>query len=148
MCLFCSIAEKEVEATILYEGESCIAFLDLYPLSWGHSLIIPRRHCNNLNELSRLEREELFETGNQILRALRENGLGVEGANLLLNDGSASSQHIPHLHLHIIPRQRRDLFRAFFKFFIRALGPLGISASRTRLDELAAKLRPSLQETK
>jgi histidine triad (HIT) family protein len=145
-CLFCSIALKDVEATILLEGETCVAFLDLYPLSWGHCLVIPRRHCNDLTELEPEEYEELFHTGNRVLKALRENGLGVDGANYLVNDGSAANQHIPHLHLHVIPRQRGDTFRAMFKFFIRALGPLGRAASRRRLEELAAQLRQSMEE--
>ena len=128
----------------MLEGKTCVAFLDLYPLSWGHCLVIPKRHCNDLTKLEPNEHCELFQLGRLVLSALRYNGLGVDGANYMVNDGSAANQHIPHLHLHIIPRRRGDLLSTLFKFVLRALGPLGRAASRPRLEKLAEQLRATM----
>ena len=145
MCIFCSIVSGELPASVIYEGETCIAILDLYPMSQGHVLVLPRRHCNDVTQLSEEGHSELFQVGRKVLRALRIYGLGRDGANYLLNDGSAANQHIPHLHLHIIPRRKGDLLSAFFRFFLRALGPLGLSAKRNKLDQLARELRPLIE---
>lgn len=126
---------------MVHEGVHVMAFLDLYPLSTGHALVIPRRHVNDLTALTPEERDELFLVGQRVLAAQRSIGLGVEGANLLLNDGSAANQHVPHLHLHVVPRKRGDLFLAIFKFALRALGPLGAAGRREKLDALAGELR-------
>lgn len=125
---------------MVYQGENVVAFLDLYPMSTGHALVIPKRHCNDLTALTPEETEELFGVGQRVLAKQRELGLGVDGANLLLNDGSAANQHIPHLHLHVVPRKKGDTLRTLFQFVMRALGPLGFSAKRDKLNELAKEM--------
>jgi histidine triad (HIT) family protein len=113
-CVFCRIVAGTEEASIIYEDERVIAFLDVLPINEGHTLIIPRRHGAYLKDMDPEDGAAVFKAGIRIGAALRASGIKCEGINLLLNDGAEAGQRVFHSHLHVIPRiigdsLRRDL---------------------------------------
>jgi len=109
-CLFCKIANGESPSFKLFEDEFVIAFLDLSPVNYGHTLVVPKEHVINIDSAS----EELLCTIMKSIKkvgfALKE-GLRVEGYNILLNNDAVAGQVIPHIHFHVIPRTKEDKLR-------------------------------------
>ncbi len=110
MCIFCKILAKELPASIVYEDELTMAFLDIQPINPGHVLVIPREHAAFLNDLSPKSAQQIIIVGQKIDQALRQSGLKCEGVNLFLADGEAAGQEIFHVHLHVFPRYKGDGF--------------------------------------
>lgn len=136
-CLFCQIVAGNEEASIVYEDDEFLALMDAYPLSTGHCLVIPKRHHERLDELTSKSRAKLFNIGNKIIDAQKKAGLGVNGTNLLINDGKAANQTVPHLHLHLIPRESGDLVRSIPKLILHISGLFGLRSRRSVLDKHA-----------
>ena len=111
MCLFCSIANKEVPAEIIYEDEKTLAFLDIHPRAPGHTMVIPKAHSANLLDLGEKDIGPLFgavrAVEKRILEVLRPDGFTVG-----MNQGRAAGQEVDHLHVHILPRFSNDGGRA------------------------------------
>jgi histidine triad (HIT) family protein len=95
------------KAQVVYEDRNTFCFLDRYPLSEGHTLIIPRRHAPSLLQLTSMEASELMSSAQKVSRAAVK-AYGLEGFNLIMNDGSVAGQGVPHVHLHMIPRFAGD----------------------------------------
>ena len=110
-CLFCRIARKEIPAQIVFEDEHSLAFLDIDPLFPGHSLLIPKQHCDTLLNLPTEQVGPLFRNAQLLTRAI-ESGLDAEGSFLGMNN--RISQSVPHLHIHVVPRRKKDGLRGFF----------------------------------
>jgi len=110
-CLFCRIAAGEVPAVVVYEDENSLAFLDQRPLFHGHTLLVPRRHVETLGELQSSLVGPLFKTAQLLARAI-ESAVGAEGTFVAMNN--RVSQSVPHLHVHIVPRRRKDGLKGFF----------------------------------
>lgn len=106
-CLFCRIAEGEIPAELVYEGDDAVAFLDANPLVPGHTLVIPRAHVDRLGELEPEAASAFFEHVPAIVEAV-EAATGADGATVAFNDGPAAGQEIDHTHLHVVPRERGD----------------------------------------
>jgi len=106
-CLFCKIANKEIDSKIVYEDEFSVAFLDINPSQKGHLLVIPKKHYQNLNEIPEEEIVKLFETVKKMTILLEEK-LNVSSFNIGWNHGKDAGQVINHLHIHIIPRYPND----------------------------------------
>jgi histidine triad (HIT) family protein len=106
-CVFCQIVAGSIPAHKLFEDDQTLAFLDVRPLAEGHVLVIPKRHCASLTDMSS---EEVAATTRQFPRLARAvmAGTGAEGCNILENTGQAAGQEVPHVHWHIIPRRRGD----------------------------------------
>lgn len=104
-CIFCEAVKKR---TILLENEFCIAFLDDYPVTEGHTLIVPRRHVTSYFEMSELERS----AANDLIRIRRKQLLeldpSIEGVNIGVNCGESAGQTVDHIHIHFIPRRLGD----------------------------------------
>jgi histidine triad (HIT) family protein len=110
-CLFCSIIKKEKSEHILYESESCLAFLDAKPINHGHALVIPKLHTSEFTEVPDSTLHEMISVAKRIALKLRGSSLGYPADTLLMHGGAgAGYQEIPHLHLHIVPRYPRDGF--------------------------------------
>jgi diadenosine tetraphosphate (Ap4A) HIT family hydrolase len=103
-CVFCGILTGSVPASVVLEDDETIAFLDIAPITPGHTLVVPRGHAGSLAELAPEAGAAVFRTAMRIAAALRRSGLQVEGVNLLLSDGAAAGQEVPHVHLHVVPR--------------------------------------------
>ena len=145
-CIFCQILADQLPASRVYEDDVCLALMDIHPLGHGHVLVIPKTHKVQLTELSAQESLHLFQVGNRILRAQRSLGWGVRGSHILLNDGPAANQLVPHIHLHIIPRAPGDMIRTLGKFALHLSGLMGFPRKRDDLNAQAAQLRQALQQ--
>lgn len=110
-CLFCRIVSGEVPATIVYEDDNSIAFLDHRPLFHGHTLLVPRVHVETLAELPVSQIGPFFKTAQLLARAI-EPALGAEGTFVAMNN--RVSQSVPHLHVHVVPRRKKDGLKGFF----------------------------------
>jgi len=104
-CAFCAIINGEVKAEIIEESKHLIAFLDHRPLFRGHTLLVPKQHVQLLSDLPADRVPEFFLEAQRLERAV-ETGLGADGSMILVNN--VVSQSVPHLHLHVIPRNRKD----------------------------------------
>lgn len=109
-CLFCSIVAGEVPSQMVYEDESSLAFLDIQPINRGHTLVIPKEHATGLSDLPPAAAAHMMQVAQKIGAALRAADLQCEGVNLLLADGEAAGQEVPHVHLHVVPRAYGDGF--------------------------------------
>ena len=110
-CLFCRIVSGEVPATIVYEDKHAIAFLDHRPLFPGHTLLVPREHVETLVDLPHALVGPFFEAAQTLARAV-ELAMNAEGTFVAMNNHV--SQSVPHLHVHIVPRRRKDGLKGFF----------------------------------
>lgn len=110
-CLFCGIVSGEVRASIVFQDEISLAFLDHRPLFPGHSLLIPKSHYETLNDLPSELVGPFFKNVQLLARAV-ELALEAEGSFVAMNN--RISQSVPHLHVHIVPRRKKDGLKGFF----------------------------------
>lgn len=104
-CIFCKIINKDIPARIISETTNSISFLDAFPLAKGHVLVIPKNHCEKIQDLSFDENADLFSLVHRI--SLRIDNL--TGATLIaIHNGVGAGQEIPHLHVHMVPRSSDD----------------------------------------
>ena len=110
-CLFCKIVSGEIPARVVYQDDDKIAFLDVSPLFPGHVLLCPRTHYETLVDLPRDQAGPMMEMTQIMARAV-ESAVDAEGTFIAINNHV--SQTVPHLHIHVVPRRRRDGLRGFF----------------------------------
>lgn len=110
-CVFCKIVAGTHQAPLVFEDDATLAFLDHRPLFYGHTLVIPRRHVETLADLAPELVPRVFGTAQLVARAI-ESGLGARGTFLGINN--RVSQSVPHLHVHVVPRNPKDGLRGFF----------------------------------
>jgi len=110
-CAFCEIVAGGRPAHIVHDGSVTLAFLDARPVFKGHTLLVPREHYETLADLPAALIEPLF-TDAQALSQAMEDGLGAAGSFVAVNN--RVSQSVPHLHVHVVPRNRKDGLRGFF----------------------------------
>lgn len=133
-CIFCEIAAKELSASVVFEDQQTIAFLDHRPLFHGHCLLIPKQHFETLTDLPLQLIEPLF--GNaQLLASAVEAAMGAQGTFVAMNN--RVSQSVPHLHIHIVPRRKGDGLKGFF-------WPRTKYASQTEIDQVKDSIQTEL----
>lgn len=110
-CLFCRIASGEVPATLVYVDKNAVAFLDHRPLFPGHTLLVPRDHVETLTDLPPAMVGPFFAAAQTLARAV-ESAMEAEGTFVAMNN--RVSQSVPHLHVHIVPRRKKDGLKGFF----------------------------------
>lgn len=100
-CIFCKIIEGEIPSHKIYEDDKILAFLDANPVSKGHTLVIPKRHVENIHEAEGMNYmwDGLVKVSNNVKEAFKP-----EGVNIKQNNGEIAGQEVFHLHFHIIPR--------------------------------------------
>ncbi|MGV9481868.1 HIT family protein [Gordonia aichiensis] len=123
-CVFCQIVDGSAPARRVYEDDTVVGFLDIRPLSRGHTLIVPRTHSTGLAELAPDDGAALMRAGQVVAAALRRtpltrDGSSADGVNLVVNDGKAAFQTVFHTHLHVVPRHRGDKFRMARSLIVR-----------------------------
>ena len=106
-CIFCDIASKLSEAEIIFENEKVIAFLDINPVNYGHTLVIPKKHFDNFLTIPNDELAELTRLTQYIAGSVKR-ALKADGFNIISNNGSSAGQSVFHFHYHIIPRYEND----------------------------------------
>jgi histidine triad (HIT) family protein len=110
-CVFCKIVAGEHPAHIVFKNEMALAFLDSRPLFKGHTLIVPREHIETLTDLPADLLGPFFGYAQRMAGAM-ESALGAAGSFVAMNN--KISQSVPHLHVHVVPRNRKDGLRGFF----------------------------------
>jgi histidine triad (HIT) family protein len=110
-CVFCQIIKRELAGSVVFEDDISLAILDHRPLFPGHTLLMPRIHFETLADLPEAEIGQFF-ANVQLLAKAVEIALTAEGSFVALNN--RVSQSVPHLHIHIVPRRRRDGLKGFF----------------------------------
>lgn len=134
-CIFCAIASGAAPARIVFEDERTIAFMDLFPLTRGHSLVIPRAHCDSLLDCDPDDAAAVMRTAQRVAQAAMA-AYSPDGLNLLQTNGAAALQTVFHLHIHVLPRYVGDGFHVEFE---RHKG------TDAELDETAGLLRGSVR---
>jgi len=133
-CLFCSIVAGETPATIVLDTPEVLAFLDHRPLFPGHTLVVPRGHVETLRDLDAATRDVLFAEVQRVAAAVQD-AMGAQGSFVAMNN--VVSQSVPHLHVHAVPRNRKDGLRGFF-------WPRTTYADEDEATAMAARLRAGL----
>ncbi|MGC8533528.1 MAG: HIT family protein [Candidatus Parvarchaeum sp.] len=109
-CIFCKIVNKEVKASLVFENENFIAFLDKSPIFKGHTLLIPKKHIETLFDFSEDYLKEFAVETKRIANGVKK-GLDCDG--ILLINNNVVSQSVPHFHVHIIPREKGKPLKGF-----------------------------------
>ena len=133
-CIFCEIVAGRADASVVYENEYVLAFLDLFSITEGHTLVVPKKHATRLDDMDTDTGMQVFAGAHTLARRIRESGIKCEGVNLLLSDGEAAGQEIWHVHMHVLPRYEGD------GFGFRIGGSRG-RPTRDDLDGTAARIR-------
>ena len=110
-CSFCEIVAGRQPAHVVLDDEATLAFLDARPLFPGHTLLVPRQHHETLADLPSDQLGRYFERAQRLSRAM-EQAFGAAGSFVAINN--RVSQSVPHLHTHVVPRNRKDGLRGFF----------------------------------
>jgi len=105
--IFTKIIKGEIPCHKVFENEHVLAFLDITPLSVGHTLVVPKRLVERFEDLPTDEAAELARQLGPLARRIVA-AVGAEGYNILLNTGKVAGQEVPHVHFHIIPRHAGD----------------------------------------
>ncbi|MFW9881773.1 MAG: HIT family protein [Candidatus Thorarchaeota archaeon] len=106
-CIFCKITRKEIPSKIVYENSLNLAFLDISPISKGHTIVVPKYHYFTIEDIPDIELTELYKVVKRIATMIHEK-LNVDGYNILQNNFIAAGQVVKHFHVHIIPRNFDD----------------------------------------
>lgn len=106
-CIFCDIINRSIPAYIVFEDDRYIAFLDKYPISIGHTLVLPKTHFARVNDMSQDQFCALYSRVYALNRIITFR-VGATASHISVNDGAAANQLIPHVHVHIIPRSHAD----------------------------------------
>lgn len=132
-CVFCRIVEGTAPASFVHETEQVVAFLDIDPVTPGHTLVVPRAHLPALDDLTDALASEMMVVARHLAAALRRTELRCDGVNLFYADGEVAFQEVFHAHLHVIPRFEGDGFEIDARW--------GTDPPRPELDAIAAAVR-------
>jgi len=106
-CVFCEIVKGSTPSHVLYQDDDFIAILDKYPIAFGHTLVMPKKHFERVNELSINDFGALYARVYAINRLIVSR-MNAAASHISINDAAAANQLIPHVHVHIIPRSPND----------------------------------------
>lgn len=135
MCVFCDIRDGRLNSLKVETHLDCFIVLDKFPLSPGHLLIVSKDHCEFFSDIADNQRRNIMELASYISKTMKKNNPKIVGFNFLINDGKFSGQHIPHFHLHVIPRYRYDRLNVLFRLVSSRLNPLNyLSASKAKYE--------------
>ena len=103
MCIFCKIIQKEIPSSCIYEDDQVMAFLDLSQVTKGHTLVVPKKHFDNVLDCDPETLAHLIQVTQMLAKRITER-CQAKGVNILTNCNEAAGQSVMHLHFHIIPR--------------------------------------------
>jgi len=136
-CIFCKIVRGEIPSSVIFENEHCIAFMDVFPVTEGHCLLIPKKHYVNMYDVDPEVVGYLAKKLSDLSRRVQK-ATGAEGVLNIVANGEGAGQEVPHLHFHAIPRNKNSPFG--FRFppdYRESMAPRG------NLDRMAEKIRES-----
>ncbi len=134
-CIFCRIVNKQAEASLVYEDDYTLAFLDIHPLNPGHTLVIPKKHYPNVFEMPLEEVGRVFVSAAKVARAVRK-ASRADGISIGQSNGRAASQEVFHMHIHIIPRFNHEMMSGF---------PNRKETHRAELEEVGRKIKAAIR---
>jgi len=132
-CIFCNIIKGKIPARKIIETDKSLAFLDAFPLTKGHSLVIPKNHYSKIQEMSKDDNVDLFELVRILTNKIE---LLFSSSLIAIHNGKESGQEVPHVHVHIIPRTVDDGAGAVHSMFRKRP-----HFTNDELDQIAEKLR-------
>ena len=134
-CVFCEILEGREPASFVHRDDRVAVFMDLFPITRGHLLIVPVAHVASMTAVDPEVAAAMMNKAQQLAKAVMQSELGCDGYNLFVADGGAADQDVFHAHLHVIPRHHADAFELKY--------PPGypIEDKRSVLDEVAETIR-------
>jgi diadenosine tetraphosphate (Ap4A) HIT family hydrolase len=137
-CVFCQIFAGASPASYVYRDDQIAVLMDLYPVTTGHLLVLPKQHTASLADVPWEAASAMMKKAHELGQALMRSDLGCDGFNLFLADGGAAGQEIFHTHLHVIPRYHGDGFGLVL--------PPGYprEAPRAELDQMAERIKSYL----
>ena len=106
-CIFCKIVRGEIPSFKVYEDDSVLAFLDIRPVNPGHTLVVPKKHSENVFDIPSNDWIAVTEVARKLAIAI-EKAVGADGVNLAMNNRENAGQLVDHAHIHIIPRKKED----------------------------------------
>lgn len=115
-CIFCKIIKGECPSYKIYENENTYAFLDISKDCFGHTLVIPKKHCTNILDCDENTLSEVIKTVRLVSKHYVDN-CGFKGINVINASGEEAQQSVFHLHFHILPRIDKNEFNAFPTLF-------------------------------
>jgi histidine triad (HIT) family protein len=139
-CSFCKIFSGEDQASIVYEDDSVVAFMDLHPANVGHTLVVSREHWETIYDIPEKILGDLFGVVKKVSIAVKK-AFDAEGISILQFNERAAGQSVRHFHVHVIPRSRGD---AISKFMGAMVGLGFKKVERKDLDEIAEKIEENL----
>ena len=107
-CIFCKIIAGEIPSTKVYDDEDVFAFLDIKPVNPGHTLVIPKKHYENIHDTPDVLFGKVAVAAKKIADAILK--LGAKGVNIGMNNGAVAGQVVFHAHMHVMPRYGKDSF--------------------------------------
>ena len=139
-CVFCDIVQGHSPASWVYQDDTVVAFMDIQPITQGHMLVVPREHAVLITDINETAAMRTFRIARK-LAAVARHTLGASGINIIVMDGEAAYQDVPHFHGHVIPRYPRDGFGLTFPPSYEH------APARAQLDAIAAALRAGVTPT-
>jgi histidine triad (HIT) family protein len=136
-CVFCQIATGQIPAHLVLDEDEVVAFLDARPVFPGHVLVAPRAHREALWDLPDDLRDRIFEATTRVSVAVRQ---ATASDGIFMANNNIVSQSVPHLHVHVVPRRRKDGLRGFF-------WPRQRYASDAEAAAMATSIRDALGDT-
>jgi len=136
-CVFCDIVAGTAPASVVYEDEVVIAFMDIGPVNPGHVMVVPTKHIPCMADMDEDTGAHLFKITMRVAQAIRNSGVRCEGVNLFLADGEAAFQDVFHLHIHVFPRFKGDSFRVDADWSVKP--------PREELDEVAGRIKAAYE---
>ena len=129
-CIFCRIARKQAPASVIYEDEAVMAFLDIRPLSTGHTLIIPKEHYRDIFDVTPEILAKVHQVTKQVAGAVQK-ATSADGISIFQQNGASAGQEVFHLHVHVVSRHDGQKLGRFG----------GVPADRQELDQTATKIK-------
>jgi histidine triad (HIT) family protein len=134
-CIFCKIVRKQAPASIIYEDESVMVFLDIRPLNLGHTLVIPKAHYVDIFDTPVNQLSKVHTVAKQVSAAIKK-ATKADGISIIQQNSKAAGQDIFHFHVHVVPRFEGQKLPSF-----SALKEV----ERAKLDEMAKKIKKQLK---
>ena len=132
-CVFCKIVSGQIPTKKIKETSQSISFLDAFPLTKGHVLVIPKQHHKKLQDMTAEESSDLFSLVYEVMSKVD----AVTGSTLLaIHNGEDAGQEIPHVHVHLIPRSKNDSAGPIHSMFKSSL-----QLSESEIDEIYNQLK-------
>jgi histidine triad (HIT) family protein len=137
MCVFCTIVDKKIPASVVYEDDTTLAFMDLHQVAPGHVLIIPKQHFETIDQLPTEIAAAIFPVVVLLAKAVKS-AFCPDGLTIVQSNGKAAMQEVPHVHIHIMPRYYHD---GVLHFYTKGVPE---TSKRIDLDAWAAKIRAQI----